>query len=137
MSDVLVACKYHPQGHSDEAKRASDNVNLHFNAQGWNAVGKWIAISLQTGDSDGILYDKKADAVRHQLHEMQCFYVRIVPGFMSYCEAEILLETNRRLYDRGWRMADPDRKDGGKQFLMPIPLEEKLKVLSILRKNGR
>jgi hypothetical protein len=52
---------------------------------------------------------------------------------MDVCEAEIFLETHRRMYDNGWRLADPDSKTGGKQYLMPNKAEDRRRVLEILR----
>lgn len=93
--------------YSDAARRCSDVINLHVAAHKFNAFGKWAAIRLSDGGSDGVLYDTKADAVRHQLHETQCAYVCIPADGMGPREAEIYLEFNRKLYDNGMRLSDP------------------------------
>lgn len=129
-------CQYHPGGHLDSSKRCADAVNLHWAALGFGSVGKWVAIRLRDGSSDGVLYDDKQSAVRHQLDEFLCAYVRLIGMTMTVCEAEIFLETHRRLYDSGMRLADPDSKTGGKQYLMSNRAEERLRVLNILR-SGR
>lgn len=93
---------------SDEARRASDAVNLALVANA-EASGRWIAIRLSDGGSDGVLYDRKADAVRHQLHETQCAYVKIPPTGMTPRQAAVFLTFNRQLYAAGYRLQDPDR----------------------------
>jgi hypothetical protein len=94
---------------ADAARRASDAVNHHLLAIGVNAIGKWVAIRLLDGSSDMVLYDKKADAVAHQLHETTCAYVCIPPGGMPPEDAMVYLREMRTLYERGYRLADPDK----------------------------
>ena len=107
---------------SDEARRASDIINMHLVANPANA-GKWVAIRLSDGGSDGVLYDSKGDAVRHQLHEQQCCYVCIPPTGMPPMEAEVFIRFNRHLYDAGFRMPDPDSR-APREIVMPVSLEE-------------
>jgi hypothetical protein len=107
----------HPFGHTDDAKRAAENVNMHYQAIGWEAVGKWCVIALADGTSDHSLYPSKSDAVRHQSNEFLHAYVKIVPGAMGICEAQIFIEFNRKAYDAGFKMADPDHKGGGRQLI--------------------
>ena len=126
----------HPFGHSDSARRMSDAINLHWAIHQWGAVGKWVAFRLSDGGSDGVLYDTKRDAIRHQLHEMQCAYVRIIRDQMSVCEAHTFLEVSRRAYDAGFRLTDPDARTGGRNLLLSARIEERSKVLNILR-SGR
>lgn len=96
------------QKYSDAARRCSETINAKLTFHGWSAVGRWVAIRLSDGGSDGVLYDTKADAVRHQLHEMQCVYVCITGDGMSPAAAESFLSTNRKLYEAGMRLSDPD-----------------------------
>ena len=93
--------------HSSAAKRCSDAVNLHVSAIGFDAARKFVAVSLADGRSDNVLYDTKADAVRHQTNEFTYAYVCIPPSGMSVCQAESFMATNRKLYDAGFRMSDP------------------------------
>lgn len=102
-------------GFSDAAKRCSDIINGHFLVEPNNSLGKWVAIRLSDGGSDGVLYDRRRDAVAHQLHEFQCAYVCIPLGGMTPMEAESFLKYNRALYDNGMRMPDPD-----KEFIAPL-----------------
>lgn len=91
--------------YSDAARRCSDAIRLHIIA---GEGGKWAAIRLSDGGSDGIAYDTRAEAVRHQLHETQCAYVHIPWDDMSPAAAERFLAMNREFYDAGFRMTDPD-----------------------------
>jgi hypothetical protein len=56
---------------------------------------------------------------------------------MTECEAELFIETNRRLYDAGMRLADPDDKLGGRQFLRTNRQEGQYNILRTLRKRRR
>jgi len=89
----------------DLGRRASENVNLHV--LGGN-VGKWVALRLSDGSSDGIPYDTRSDAIHHQLHEQLCCYVRVPQEGMPPEHARRFIELNRALYAAGYRLADPD-----------------------------
>lgn len=97
-------------GFSDAAQRMCDNVNLHVVALGHEASGKYVAIRLSDGGSDGALYDTRADAIRHQMHWSQCCYVRLQPfgTMLTAREAESYLTLHRSMYDAGYRLQDPD-----------------------------
>jgi hypothetical protein len=136
VSDRETPCRTHPRGHSDAAKRCADNVNVHYAANElgvWDAVGKWLAVRLSDGGTDQTAYDSKAEAVRHQPDEFLCVYIRLIGMRMDVCEAESFMETNRRLYDKGWRLADPDARSGGRQHLQSNRTEIRQQVLEILR----
>lgn len=90
---------------SDAAKRCSDSINL---AAFMGDFGKWVAIRLSDGGSDGVVYDTRQDAIRHQFHEQFCCYVMVPPGGMQPAEAEDFMQFNRELYDAGFRMTDPE-----------------------------
>lgn len=94
---------------SDEARRCAESVNIHLRINGPSAIGRWVAIRLSDGGSDHNLYDSKSDAVRHQLNEFFCGYVCIPPNGMSEEDAQGWLRAMRRLYDAGFRIADPDK----------------------------
>jgi hypothetical protein len=119
-----------PTGHSDAAKRCSDIVTLHAIC---GQVGRWVAIKLADGDSDGVVYDHRADAVRHQLHEQLCAYVQIQPGGMQPCEAEVFLKYHRALYDAGFRLPDPEFA----QPLMPLTRRDARQQIRVLAKGPR
>lgn len=94
--------------YSDAARRISDVVNMHLVADPDGARGKWAAFRMDDGGSDGVLYDKKRDAIKHQLHEQLCCYLVIPPSGMSPRQAENFLKFTRALYDNGMRLIDPD-----------------------------
>jgi hypothetical protein len=93
----------------DEGKRCSEAVNIHLRVVGPEAIGKWVAIRLSDGGSDMVLYDKKADAIRHQLDEFLCAYVCIPPNGMPPSDAVRFLRATRQMYASGVRLADPDK----------------------------
>ena len=114
---------------SDEGKRASEIITLHLIANNEH-VGKWVAIRLSDGGSDGVLYDSRANAIRFQLHEQQCMYVKIPPDGMPAEHATRFLEIHRMIYDAGYRLIDPDRPDV--EAIIPERIEE---LLPYLRRN--
>jgi hypothetical protein len=89
----------------DAAVRCSDIVNVAV-VNGF--AGFWLAIRLSDGGSDEIAYATKAEAIKHQLHEQQCAYVKIPPDGMQPKHAESYLRMNRALYNAGMRITDPD-----------------------------
>lgn len=89
----------------DIGKRASEAINLHV--YGGN-VGKWVALRLEDGSSDGIPYDSRRDAIAHQLHEQQCAYIKVTPDGITPIDAARFIAINRALYAAGFRLADPD-----------------------------
>lgn len=91
----------------DEAYRCSDIINQHL-VNGH--AGRWVAIRLSDGGSDGKTYDTRAEAIRFQLHERQCCYVLIPPDGMSPRAAHNFMVLNRQLYDNGMRLSDPERE---------------------------
>lgn len=95
---------------SAEAQRASDVINGHLAEHGMEAVGRWVAIRLSDGGSDGNLYANKEEAIRFQLHEKQCVYTMLLPEGMSVRAAQSFINVHRQLYDAGMNMADPDRQ---------------------------
>lgn len=102
-----IGCPSKAKEHSDAAKRISDTYNLHRVAKGHDAIGYWFACALQDGTSDNVLYDSKPDAISHQ-HNRENYYtfIQIVPTGMSICDAAIMLDVARRIYDKGGRMSD-------------------------------
>jgi hypothetical protein len=91
--------------YGQEAVRMSALVNDAVN-NGY--VGFWLAIRLSDGGSDEIAYAKKADAIKHQLHEQQCCYVKLPPDGMGPKHAAAYLDVHRKLYSAGMRIVDPD-----------------------------
>lgn len=142
MSLVLIPhdinCPAKGLGHSDAAKRVSDTYRLHKAALGYAAQGRWLAVALADGLSDGVLYDCKRDAVCHQHHNEQLYaFICISPGDMSACEAEAFLQVNRMLYDKGLRMTDPDHVGGGREMIHRSALEDERSLVRSINSRGR
>lgn len=107
-------CSYLGRDHSDAAKRISDTYRLHRMADIHGAIGRWFAAALADGTTDNVLYDSKQSCITHQHHnELLYAYVRIGPHDMTPCDAETFLKIQRKLYDKGLRMVDPDARNGG------------------------
>jgi len=115
--------------YSDAAKRCADIVTL---AATFGKVGSWAAIKLADGGYDGVFYDTRADAVRHQLHEQLCAYVKIPPGGMTPREAEIFLRYHREVYDAGFRLPDPEFA----MPMMPLTRGDQRRQIRILAKGN-
>lgn len=121
----------------DAGKRASDHINFVLLTHGFDAVrDKCMAIRLGDGGSDGTLYDNRSDAIRHQLHEQQCYYVyfRNLPAGSNAREMAIMLEFQRRAYAAGLRLVDPDDPTGGRELLMTTNWYDS--VTSELKRRG-
>lgn len=97
-----------PQEAFDAARRCADAYNEQLEKNKLNASGKWIAVRLSDGGSDGNLYPTKRDAVRYQLHENQCAYICMLPNRLSVEDAASILRVHRKLYDSNARISDPD-----------------------------
>jgi hypothetical protein len=105
----------------DAGKRAADLVNFYLATMDWSTIrNSFLAIRLSDGGSDGILYDNKRDAVRHQIHEQQCAYVcfRNIAGGTNARDMLIFLQFNRKAYANGMRLVDPDDQFGGPDVAM-------------------
>jgi hypothetical protein len=109
--------------YSDTAKRCSDAVN---NAVHGGHVGKWLAIKLHDGSTDSVAYDRRADAIRHQLHETLCCYIKVPPGGMQPVEAERFMAFSRMVYNAGYRLADPESEATP---IFPYTMEELNRML--------
>jgi hypothetical protein len=114
---------------SDAAKRCSEQINLGVIT---GHVGKWVAIRLADGSSDGVFYDQRADAIEHQLHESLCCYVKIPPSGMPPEDAERFMQVNRAFYDAGFRLTDPDDE---RHPIMPHTNEEFIALMNASRRN--
>jgi hypothetical protein len=97
-----------PQQTEDLGKRAAETINMHLFIDVEHATGKWVAIRMSDGGSDGVLYDTRADAINHQLHEQFCCYFQLPRTGATPDDARRFIEINRQLYNNGARLADPD-----------------------------
>lgn len=120
-------CQYKALGHTDAAKRMCDTYNLHKIGAVNGGVGKWIAVRLSDGSSDNVLYDDKLAAVTHQHGNEQWYaFICIVPPSMKVCDAEVMLNAHRRMYDAGLRMTDPDHRHGGMDVIKRLTQTDQL-----------
>jgi hypothetical protein len=107
-------------GHTDAAKRFADVYNLH------KATGQargWIAVRLADGDSDGEVYETRADAVfwcRHS--ESWYFFAALTRPPMTICQAESLLRYKRVMNQI--EAADRDAPHGGMEVVRRLTIED-------------
>ncbi|MER7953057.1 hypothetical protein ABTY59_37330 [Streptomyces sp. NPDC096079] len=86
-----------------------DAVNLHVMAQGDGAYGKYVAVRLSDGKSpDGVLYDTRRDAARHNISDPWCFYVKVNPGGIQENEAWVVLGYARQAKKAGVVFAEEE-----------------------------
>lgn len=110
---------------------------LAWDADEWASVGKFMAFKLADGSTDHAVYPSKKDAVRHVSNEFHYCFIQLHPGGMSPCEAHIMLTFYRKAYDSGFRLADPDDRNGGRNLIPRIGEREVLGQISALNRKGR
>lgn len=112
-------------GISDAAKRMADIINgLVTFVPLWELKTRWIAIRLQDGGYDGILYDTREDAIKHQLDERFCAYVcmgMMISGAKPL-DCAIYLEYHRQAYDAGMRLHEPEAP----QLILPTSVYDQI-----------
>lgn len=109
------------QADADRGRRASDIINGLIVAHPWDDIkNTFVAINLEDGSSDGVLYESKADAVKHQNFEQQCAYVsfRNLMAGSSPKDMAIYLKFNADAYQAGMRLVDPDNQKAPVQDLL-------------------
>lgn len=125
-------------GHSDAAKRLSDQYRLHRMAMGVGSYGQWFAVKLADGTGDGSLYPSKRECMKHQ-HGQEVYYafVCIAPTDMGVCDADIFIKTARVMYDAGIRMTDPDDSNGGRSPIVRATREDQASLARSISRRGR
>lgn len=90
------------------AKRMMDAVNIHVHAILAEGTGRtkpgYVAIRLDNGGPakpDNPLYDSRADATRHNIHNTEVCFVKVGYETMSLREAITYLQMNRMARKRG------------------------------------
>lgn len=122
---------------SDAAKRTADTYALHKIASPDN-VGKWFAAKLSDGTTDNELYDSKRDAVLHQHHDEDYYmFVQIVPGHMTEQDAQNYLNASRKMYDAGLRLADREHRNGGRDRIKRLSIEDERNSLRSIFGKGK
>lgn len=120
-------------GHSDAAKRLSDLYNLHKTA---GAARGWLAIKLENGDSDGRIYETRAEAVFWCKHnERRYFFCTLQAPSMSVCAAESLLRYKRIMNEI--EAADRDAPHGGMEVIPRLSAEDQeAQIRAVLSGRG-
>lgn len=137
MTSHGMGCRYILRDHTDAAKKVRDTYSLHRTVDPYGVLGKWFAVALSSGESDGTLYDSRSDCVGHQHHnEMFYAYIQIVPSTMTVCDAETFLAVHRKLYDAGIRLTDPDSRGGGREVIKRASREDELALVKSIIMGG-
>jgi hypothetical protein len=97
---------------TDAARRMSDQINarLVFTPH-WEIHNCYMAFKLADGDTDGVLYESKQDAIRHcpdeRWYAFFCF--RSAMGGVNPKDCQIFLDVHRHAYSvPGGHLSDPD-----------------------------
>ena len=105
----------------DAAKRMHDTIRLHQTvlSRGEILAGRFVAIRLADGGSDGVAYTSRAEAIEHQRHNMsRCGYFQIPLERWSEKTCDVLLWYVRAAYDAG------HREDPASQLFIPSRLDD-------------
>ena len=125
----------------DAAKRLSDIINSLVVVYPLDVLThSWIAVRLSDGGYDGVLYDSRRDAVRHQKYEKECAYVQLtaVMGGMPVKEAFAFLDYYRGVYATpGASLPDPEAPNGGTDLITPLTIEDMRSAIRRLHNRRR
>jgi hypothetical protein len=116
----------------EAGKRMADALNLQLIVNGIAVTGRWMAFALADGSSDNVLYDTRADAIRHQRHQTLAHYEQMRPKSWSDGECAFSLHYARAAYDAGWR-PEPEAPAP----IMPVRNEDKASNLRQFRRAKR
>lgn len=131
------------QAKIDRAKRLSGIVNSMVIIHPLEVVVRsWIAVRLSDGGTDGVLYDSRVDAVKHQQYENQCAYLslRAAVSGMDEQEAYVYLKFHEHAYDAGYRFTNPEAPNGGMDMQIPLTYEDvrsQIRRLSLRKRKAR
>ena len=95
----------------DSGKRMAERINLMLISQPWDVIcNSWMAFRLEDGNTDGVLYDTRADAITHQFDERWCCYfsMRNALGGVDPLDCQLFINLHRQVYDAGGRLQDPE-----------------------------
>src|SRR5262249_33674055 len=116
--------------YSDDVKRLCDSINMH--AIIGNA-GRWAAYKIQDCSTDNVAYPNRKEAVRMLWPNHDYYlYLQIPPDGCQLDQAETYLRYNRFLYERGWRMPDPDDIDPDTIPTMPNTRQDVRRQIRLL-----
>jgi hypothetical protein len=104
----------------DAALRMADLIALHQTALSFDELlaGRYVAIQLADGRSDGVAYDTREQAIAHQRHNgSRCIYLRIPMERLNPQTCDTILWYGRSVYDAG------HREDPAHQLIIPTRTE--------------
>lgn len=107
----------------DAARRMADVIALHQTMLSVDELvaGRYVAIRLSDGGSDGTAYTSRAEAATYQKHNAsRCGYYRIPipPDRLPAEVCDVLLWYVRGCYDAG------SRQDPAHQIILPTRIED-------------
>jgi hypothetical protein len=105
----------------DAAKRMRDTIATHQAVLSRDELfaGRYVAIRISDGGSDGVAYDSRSDAVEHQRHDAARHgYWRIPIERWDAETCDTLLWYVRAAYDSG------QRQDPAHQLIVPTRVED-------------
>lgn len=110
----------------DAAKRFHDIIALHQEVLSTDELltGRYIAVRLSDGGSDGVAYESRTDAVEGQRHNAsRCGYYRIPPKQIKWGiqTCDVMLWYVRTAYDNG------HREDPAHQLIVPTRKDQLLR----------
>jgi hypothetical protein len=95
---------------TDAARRICDQVNARITFTPWDQlVHSWMAFRLADGSTDGILYDSRDAAIKHQSDERLCAYFsfRQAMAGANPRDCQLFLDLHRNVYDNGGHLTEP------------------------------
>lgn len=119
-------CPARGSGHTDAARRIADACTMHWLAIGWDSIRYWAGFRLEDGRTpdNNTLYDSKRHAVSHLRNGAPCVFIKLHPGGMNVCEAEVMLKMYRQAYLNGSPYADPEHRHGGPDIIPRIGMDK-------------
>lgn len=110
----------------DSAKRFCDTIRLHQSILSKDEIlaGRFVAIRLADGGSDGVVYNTRAEAITAQRNSpSRCGYFQIPFETWTPRVCDSLLWYVRACYDAG------NREDPAHQLIMPTRVEDVRKMM--------
>jgi len=109
----------------DSATRMRDVIALHRLVLSIEEImaGRYVAIALSSGGSDGQVYDSREEAVKHQRASISAdhvLYMRIPPSSPDAATCDTILWYARVRYDAGYR---PATGHAGTDIILPQAIE--------------
>lgn len=119
----------------EAGKRMRDHLAIHqlVLTRDEIAAGRFMAVRLIDGGSDGVAYESRQAAMEHQFHADLCGYFRIPFSGPPARECAAILRYYRGVYDAGYRPS------GNPNLIIPTRVEDLWSptTLNDLRTPGR